>query len=390
MQDLYIFLSSIIYKIGIRDGFLFENPEFDFKSPVLFLILFFGYYFFNNYKKTIYVSSFLLFLITIYSTFKYRNNFHFSPNCEIYDIYKSGANPYDWNRLGWDVLHPPNILKFYSFPCELIGDFKLMNVSFLIFLIFTMLYVNRRRSDGLIETLFEITFLISILRIYEGHAYLYILPFAYYSLKNVFINQNKLSFLILGFIYGFRIIPFLLLIPFIYKFYKKHTSYFLIGGMLPFLPLTFLDISIYKSFVENILSQRILTLSNSYFAQNIWNLNVFSGLNSSTRYALYFSIAFSVMWIVYRSTNKINLYAIIPFIISLSPRAVPYEMFILIPFLSILYKKHFFIYFYFLSFAVQVFFVFGAIFGEDSFLNISSVIFFATSSFMVLKREKIV
>ena len=96
------------------------------------------------------------------------------------------------------------------------------------------------------------------------------------------------------------------------------------------------------------------------------------------------------MWIVYKSTNKINLYAIIPLIISLSPRAVPYEMFILIPFLSILYKKHFFIYFYFLSFAVQVFFVFGAIFGEDSFLNISSVIFFATSSFMILKREKIV
>ena len=142
-----------------------------------------------------------------------------------------------------------------------------------------MLYVNRRRSDGLIETLFEITFLISILRIYEGHAYLYILPLRT-TLKNVFINQNKLSFLILGFIYGFRIIPFLLLIPFIYKFYKKHTSYFLIGGMLPFLPLTFLDISIYKSFVENILSQRILTLSNSYFAQNIWNLNVFSGLTA--------------------------------------------------------------------------------------------------------------
>ena len=153
--------------------------------------------------------------------------------------------------------------------------------------------------------------------------------------------------------------------------------------------LTFLDISIYKSFVENILLKNTYTFK-LIFCSKYWNLNVFSGLNSSTRYALYFSIAFSVMWIVYKSTNKINLYAIIPLIISLSPRAVPYEMFILIPFLSILYKKHFFIYFYFLSFAVQVFFVFGAIFGEDSFLNISSVIFFATSSFMILKREKIV
>ena len=40
-MELYKFLSGIIYKIGIRDGFLFENPEFSFKSPILFVLLFF-------------------------------------------------------------------------------------------------------------------------------------------------------------------------------------------------------------------------------------------------------------------------------------------------------------------------------------------------------------
>ena len=44
-MELYKFLSGIIYKIGIRDGFLFENPEFSFKSPILFVLLFLGFYF---------------------------------------------------------------------------------------------------------------------------------------------------------------------------------------------------------------------------------------------------------------------------------------------------------------------------------------------------------
>ena len=50
-----------------------------------------------------------------------------------FEIYKSGDNPYSWDRLGWDVLHPPNILKFYALPCELFNSFKLMNLVFYFF-----------------------------------------------------------------------------------------------------------------------------------------------------------------------------------------------------------------------------------------------------------------
>ena len=52
-------------------------------------------------------------------------------------------------------------------------------------------------------------------------------------------------------------------------------------------------------------------------------------------------------------------------------------------------KKHFFVYFYFLSFSIQIFFIFGSIFGEDSFLNISSIIFHITSVLMIIRRDKI-
>ena len=69
-MELYKFLSGIIYKIGIRDGFLFENPELSFKSPILFVLLFLGVYFFKNFNSTVYASSFLLFFLSVYSTFK--------------------------------------------------------------------------------------------------------------------------------------------------------------------------------------------------------------------------------------------------------------------------------------------------------------------------------
>ena len=388
-MELYKFLSGIIYKIGIRDGFLFENPEFSFKKSYFVCTVIFRILLFKNFKSTVYASSFLLFFLSVYSTFKYRNNFHFSPNCEIYEIYKSGDNPYNWDRFGWDVLHPPNILKFYALPCELFNSFKIMNLVFLFLLIFTMIYVNSKRLHGVTETLFELTFLLSILRIYEGHAYLYILPFAYFSLKNVFNNENKWSFFVLGFVFGFRVIPFLLLIPFIYKFHKKYSFCFLIGGLVPFLPTTKLDINIYSSFIENIVSQRILTLSNSYFVQNIWNLEIFSILNNITKYTIYLIVAYFLMWLAFKNKSKTIIYAVMPLIISLSPRAVPYEMFILLPFFNEIYKKHFFVYFYFLSFSIQIFFIVGSMCGVDSFLNISSIIFHITSVLMIIRRDKI-
>ena len=59
--------------------------------------------------------------------------------------------------------------------------------------------------------------------------------------------------------------------PIVFKFYRQNIKFYIFGGVLPFVPISTKDINIYSEFLDNLLSQRILTLSNSYFVQNIWN-----------------------------------------------------------------------------------------------------------------------
>jgi hypothetical protein len=393
LNEFHVFISSLVYKVGIRDGFLSENPEFKIEGVVIILLIIFGYFVSNNYKNFIYLNSFFMYFLIIYSTHKYRNNFHFSPNCEIYNLYSSSSNPYLWNRLGWDVLHPPNVLKFYAIPCEIFNNFKIMNLFFFILLIASMFFVNKNQSDRRVQILFELTFLLSVVRIFEGHTYLYIMPFAYYALKTTFENKSNFGFIILGFLFGFRIIPFVILVPIIYKLYKKNLKFFIVGGILPFIPITRNDFMIYKDFLENITSQRIITFSNSYFAQNIWNLEIFDNLSQTYRYLIYFGIViiFSIFILLMKVDNltskKLILFSTTAFIICLSPRSVPYEMFLLIPLFSFRNTENFFTYFYFLSFSVQLIFIYGSIFGEDYLLNISSVVLHFLAFVIVLSRE---
>lgn len=393
LDQIHIFISNFVYKIGIREGLLSESPQFKIGGLLLIFLIVLGYFFSNNFENLIYISSLSMFFLIIYSTHKYRNNFHFSPNCEIYDLYSSSSNPYLWDRLGWDVLHPPNILKLYAIPCEIFDEFKMMNLFFFILLITVMFFVNRNRANGRVQILFELTFLLSIVRIFEGHAYLYILPFVYYSLKTTFENKSNFGFIIFGFLFGFRVIPFLLLIPIIYKLYNKSLKFYIFGGILPFLPIIKNDFIIYKDFIENITSQRIVTLSNSYFIQNIWNLEILNDLSQTYKYLIYFGIVitFSIlvfsMSVEYLIARKIILFSTIAFIICLSPRSVPYEMFLLFPILALTGKENFFTYFYFLSFSIQLIFIYGSIFGEDSVLNISSVTFHFVAFLIILFRE---
>ena len=307
-------------------------------------MLIIGYIFFKNYKLSIYLFSTASILTIIYSTHKYRNNFHFSPNCEISRDYSDSLNIYSTQYLGWDVLHPPYIIKFYSLPCSLFDDFKIMNLALLILLIAVMFFVNRNKDNGHLETLFELTFFLSVIRIFEGHMFLYILPFAYYSLKNLFFTNNRWNFFIVGFILGFRILPFLILMPIVFKFYRQNIKFYIFGGVLPFVPISTKDINIYSEFLDNLLSQRILTLSNSYFAQNIWNTGFFKNMNQNIKYFTYFLIFLLFCLFVYLNENKTIIFAFFAFLIAISPRAVPYEMIILIPTFAKLYKKYFYIF----------------------------------------------
>ena len=118
---------------------------------------------------------------------------------------------------------------------------------------------------------------------------------------------------------------------------------------MPFLPTTKLDINIYSSFIENIVSQRILTLSNSYFVQNIWNLEIFSILNNITKYTIYLIVAYFLMWLAFKNKSKTIIYAVMPLIIS-CPQG-PFHMKCLYCCLfSMKYTKTFFCIFLFFKF----------------------------------------
>ena len=62
-----------------------------------------------------------------------------------------------------------------------------------------MFVVNRNQSNSSVQILFELTFQFPIIRIFEGHTYLYIMPFAYYALKRTFENKSNFGFIIVGF-----------------------------------------------------------------------------------------------------------------------------------------------------------------------------------------------
>ena len=50
LNQIHIFILNLVYKVGIREGFLLENPEFKIEGLLLIFLLIIGYFVLNNYK----------------------------------------------------------------------------------------------------------------------------------------------------------------------------------------------------------------------------------------------------------------------------------------------------------------------------------------------------